>query len=137
MGWLKNLHDNTKKSMELTEKMMTTTPIAVAGLPLMHAMDKAVVKAIEKETEDYVYEGKKQGYAEASDEYEKKLLEQADSFLQQKKDFMKERDEYEALLDDYDKVIQKSQRKNEKSQQEIALLNELLLKERELRKISE
>ena len=50
---------------------------------------------------------------------------------------MKERDEYEALLDDYDKLIQKLQRKNEKSQQEIALLNELLLKERELRKISE
>ena len=33
------------------------------------------------------FDGKKEGYAEASDEYKKKLLMQAEEFLNQKKDF--------------------------------------------------
>ena len=39
------------------------------------------------------YDGKVEGYEEASGEYEKKLLAQADEFLKQKKDFEKERDD--------------------------------------------
>lgn len=54
-------------------------------------------RVIDHETKPYVYEGKKQGYAEASDEYEKKLLDQAEEFIKQKKDFQKERDAYEAV----------------------------------------
>ena len=136
MGWIKKIHDNAKKNVEFTEKLMRT-PIAVSGLPLMQAMDKAVVYAIEKGTEEYVYEGKKQGYAEASDEYEKKLLEQANKFTKERDAFIKERDEYESLLDKFDKRICELQEKVNKSQQEVVLLNELLLKERELRKLSE
>lgn len=37
------------------------------------------------------YDGKKEGYAEASTEYEKSLLNQADEFLKQEKDYEKER----------------------------------------------
>lgn len=36
------------------------------------------------------YDGKKEGYAEASTEYEKSLLNQADEFLKQEKDYEKE-----------------------------------------------
>lgn len=81
-------------------------------------------------------DGKVEGYAEASDVYEKKLLEQADLFLQQKKDFEKEREEYEALLDAYDKKINELQNNAEKNQTEKDLLQQLLLKERELRNIA-
>lgn len=134
MGLLKRIHENLKAAADAPINPL----IADGGTQIVSRwIAKNTAKALDRATEDYVLEGKEQGYAEASDEYEKKLLEQADLFLQQKKDFVKERDEYEALLDDYDKIIQKLQRKNEKSQQEIALLNELLLKERELRKISE
>ena len=78
-------------------------------------------RVIDHETKPYVYEGKKQGYAEASDEYEKKLLTQAEEFIKQKKDFQMERDAYEALLDEYEI--------------EIEYLYQLMLKERELKKL--
>ena len=41
------------------------------------------------------YDGKKEGYEEASAEYEHKLIEQADLFLKQTRVFEEERDEYE------------------------------------------
>ena len=46
------------------------------------------------------YDGKKEGYEEASAEYEHKLIEQADLFLKQTRVFEEERDEYEKLLDE-------------------------------------
>jgi hypothetical protein len=82
-------------------------------------------------------DGKVEGYAEASDVYEKKLFEQADLFLQEKKDFEKERGEYEALLDAYDKKINELQNNAEKTQTEKDLLQQLLLKERELKNMCE
>lgn len=82
------------------------------------------------------YDGKKQGYAEASDKYEKKLLHQAEEFLKQKKDFQRERDEYEALLDEYEKEIDMLNEKVNKTEREKEYLLQLMQKERELRKLS-
>lgn len=52
-------------------------------------------------------EGMKDGYNEASGEYERKLKSQAEEFLNQKKDIQRERDEYEKLLDEYETYIKK------------------------------
>lgn len=57
------------------------------------------------------YEGMKDGYTEASGEYERKLRKQADEFLNQIKDVKRERDEYEKLLDEYEKYIEELERK--------------------------
>lgn len=81
------------------------------------------------------FRGEVEGYVEASDEYGKILLEQADLFLQQKKDFQKERDEYEELLDAYDRRIGELQSIVEKTQDEEDLLQKLLHKNIELKKI--
>lgn len=83
------------------------------------------------------YDGKIDGYSEASDEYEKKLLDQADKFTKEKNTFQSERDEYERLLDEYEKIIKKLQEKANKSEKDIKFLNALLIKERELKKLRE
>lgn len=57
------------------------------------------------------FAGMKAGYTEASNEYERKLREQADEFLNQKKDFEKERNEYEKLLNEYEEYIKELERK--------------------------
>lgn len=79
------------------------------------------------------YDGKKEGYEEASSEYEHKLIEQADRFLKQASVIEKERDEYEKLLDEYDKEIELLENKADKTDRENKYLQELLLKERKLR----
>jgi vacuolar-type H+-ATPase subunit I/STV1 len=81
------------------------------------------------------YEGKKEGYAEASDEYEEKLLKQADEFLKQKYVYESERDEYEALLDEYEKEIDVLSEKVNRTQAENEYLQQLLLRDRKLRKM--
>ena len=81
------------------------------------------------------YDGKKQGYAEASDEYEKKLLEQAYEFLKQTKIHEKERDAYEALLDAYDAEIDMLKEKGNKTETDKEYLQQLLLRDRNLRKM--
>ena len=82
------------------------------------------------------YDGKKEGYVEASAEYEKKLLAQADEFLKQTKDFVRERDEYEALLDAYEREIDELENKINRTQVENVLLQQLLLKERSLKQLA-
>lgn len=82
------------------------------------------------------YDGAKEGYANASAEYEKKLLQQANEFLSQKKDFERERNQYEALLDEYEKGINALTEKSNKTQQECEYLQQLLLMERRLRKLT-
>ena len=79
------------------------------------------------------YDGKKEGYVDASEEYEKKLLEQADLFLKQKEVFENERDEYESLLDAYEEEIDRLSKKVDRTEEENRTLQRLLLKERELR----
>lgn len=82
------------------------------------------------------YDGKKEGYEQASDEYEKKLLQQADEFLKQKKVYEDERDAYEELLDEYESAIEELESKVNRTETENALLQELLLRERRLRKLA-
>lgn len=93
-------------------------------------------KVIEHETKPYVQEGERAGYARASDVYEKKLLDQADQFLAQTQLYEKERDAYETLLDEYEAEIQKLTEKVNRTEIENQYLQQLLLRERQLLKIS-
>ena len=79
------------------------------------------------------FDGKKEGYTEASDEYEIKLLQQADEFLKQKKIFEEERDAYEKLLDEYESAIDELESKASRTEEENAYLQELLSRERRLK----
>ena len=81
-------------------------------------------------------DGKVKGYIEASDEYEIKFLEQADMFIQQKVIYENERDEYEKLLDAYEAEIEFLANKAERTPEENAYLQQLLLTNLELRKLS-
>lgn len=56
-------------------------------------------------------EGMKDGYTEASGEYERKIRRQAEEFLNQMKDVKKEHDEYEKLLDEYEAYIKELETK--------------------------
>lgn len=56
-------------------------------------------------------EGMKDGYTEASGEYERKLRKQAEEFLNQMKDVEKEHEEYEKLLNDYEEYIRELEAK--------------------------
>lgn len=81
------------------------------------------------------YDGKIEGYVEASNEYEAKLLEQADKFLQQTKIYESEREEYEVLLDSYEREIEELTEKANRTEAENIYLQELLLRDRKLRKM--
>ena len=93
-----------------------------------HPIGKAIFEAGK-------HEGKKVGYSQASSEYEKKLLEQADSFIKQKKVYESELDRYEKLLDEYEAEIDKLESKVNKTEEEKKYLQQLILKEISLRKI--
>ncbi|NLF83030.1 MAG: hypothetical protein GX568_03470 [Candidatus Gastranaerophilales bacterium] len=80
--------------------------------------------------------GRKEGYVEASKEYEKKLLQQADEFLKQKNLFAQQRDEYEKLLDQYEVEIEKLEQKQVRTEAENRYLQDLLSRERALRKMA-
>lgn len=56
-------------------------------------------------------EGMKDGYIEASGEYERKLRKQAEEFFNQMKDVKREREEYEKLLNEYEKYIRELEAK--------------------------
>jgi len=79
------------------------------------------------------YEGKIDGYEEASQEYETKLLDQANRFLEQKTIYVNERDEYEKLLNEYELEIDILTEKANRTIEENEYLNQLLLTERKLR----
>ncbi|MCR5667427.1 MAG: hypothetical protein K6G05_00045 [Lachnospiraceae bacterium] len=81
------------------------------------------------------YDGKIEGYEEASDEYEEKLLKQADEFLKQKQIFESERDSYEELLDAYEEEIDALSEKVNRTEAENEYLQQLLIRERKLRKM--
>lgn len=82
------------------------------------------------------YDGQKEGYIRASNEYEKKLLDQAEAFLKQKKDYKKERDEYEVLLDDYERVIEQLKNNHNRTGEEEKFLRQFLLTKRKLVKLA-
>lgn len=82
------------------------------------------------------YDGKIEGYDEASDEYEKKLLALADDFLKQSRIFESEKDAYEQLLDEYEKEIDELSEKVNRTEAENEYLQKLLLRDRKLRKMA-
>ena len=82
------------------------------------------------------YDAKIEGYAEASEEYENKLLKQADELLKQTRIFESEKNSYEILLDEYEKEIYKLEEKINRTETENEYLQQLLLRERRLRKMA-
>lgn len=82
------------------------------------------------------YDGKVEGYEEASDEYEEKLLKQADEFLRQKKIYERERAAYEELLDEYEVEIDALSEKVNRTEAENEYLQQLLLRDRKLRRMA-
>ena len=82
------------------------------------------------------YDGKVEGYEEASDEYEEKLLKQADEFLRQKKIYESERAAYEELLDEYEVEIDALSEKVNRTEAENEYLQQLLLRDRKLRRMA-
>ncbi|WP_058953074.1 hypothetical protein [Clostridium tyrobutyricum] len=81
------------------------------------------------------YDGKKDGYAQASHEYEKKLLKQADEFLKQANVFKSDKVRYEKLIDDYERYIDKMMQKGNMSNEEKDYMNQIMVMERRLKKI--
>lgn len=82
------------------------------------------------------YDGKIEGYEEASDEYEDKLLKQADEFLKQKQIYESEREAYEELLDEYEAEIDALSEKLDRTERENEYLQQLLLRDRKLRRMA-
>ena len=83
------------------------------------------------------YDGKVEGYEQASNQYEMKLLKQADEFLEQKKIFETEKNAYEQLLDAYEVEINSLEEKINRTETENEYLQQLLLRDRKLRKMLE
>ena len=81
------------------------------------------------------YEGKKQGYVDASKEYEEKLLSQAEHFINQKELLINEVSNYEKLLDEYEVEIERLEGKLNKTESENQYLSKLLNNERKLKQI--
>ena len=82
------------------------------------------------------YEGKKQGYVDASKEYEEKLLSQAEHFINQKELLVNEVSNYEKLLDEYEVEIERLEGKLNKTESENKYLSKLLSNERKLKQIA-
>ena len=67
--------------------------------------------------------------------YGSTLFDRVEEFIKQKKDFQMERDAYGALWDEYEIEIDKLNSKLNKSEDEKEYLYQLMLKERELKKL--
>ncbi|MGC7873327.1 hypothetical protein ACPUYX_17610 [Desulfosporosinus sp. SYSU MS00001] len=80
------------------------------------------------------YEGKKEGYVEASFQYEDKLLRQAEEFLKQTKDFESQKVEYEKLIDDYEEYIEAMSTREDLSSKENEYLQKIIVMEKSLKK---
>ena len=70
--------------------------------------------------------GKVEGYVEASNEYEKKLLSQAETFLKQKNKLAENIQQREVLLDEYEVCIEKMENELESlTKEQLVLLNKM------------
>ncbi|MCC3865652.1 hypothetical protein K0040_15420 [Terrisporobacter petrolearius] len=78
------------------------------------------------------HEGKKEGYVQASYEYEKKLLKQAEEFINQQNAFNQQRDEYEQLINEYEIYIEEMSAKQSLTSEEETYLNKIMIMERKL-----
>lgn len=137
--------------MGVGRMFLRLTGIGGAIITIKNILDEgSVVEGIKRTEKEYLYEdnpitsrvyqagrsdGEVEGYKGASDEYESKLLKQADEFLIQKQIFESERDAYERLLDNYESEINALDAKIDKSEADKEYLHQLLLRERELRKL--
>lgn len=83
---------------------------ATTAIGLTEAVGWLAVKEF-KENKDY-YEGMKDGYAQASIEYEEKLKKQAGEFLKEKNKIQQNIQEYEELLNEYKTYIEKLENEN-------------------------
>lgn len=81
------------------------------------------------------HEGEKDGYVQASYEYEKKLLKQGEEFLKQTKLFEGDKARYEKLIDDYEKYISEMKQKSNVSNQEIDYMNQIMAMKEKLKKL--
>lgn len=89
----------------------------------------------------YIYragkkDGKKEGYVDASKEYEQKLLSQADQFINQQQVYKEEVEAFNQLLTEYEAEIEQLTAKLNRTQEENDYLQALLLRERQLRKLA-
>ena len=83
------------------------------------------------------HDGKKEGYEKASNEYEKKLIKQADEFLKQEKVFEIDRARYEQLIDDYEIYIEEMMKKSNMSNEEKDYMNQIMVIERKLKQLKQ
>ncbi|MBE6422520.1 hypothetical protein [Succinivibrio dextrinosolvens] len=79
------------------------------------------------------YDGKKEGFKNASDVYEQKLTDQADEFIRQKELLKQETEKYEELIDDMEREIEALENKLNRSEEENRALNLLIQKLNELK----
>lgn len=93
-GWIPGLGNaiNTATAAGITEAVGW---MAVAHFFSLQQNNKA----------KYKLDGMKEGYAQASEEYEVKLRKQAKEFISQQKNFIKEKDAYEQLISEYETYI--------------------------------
>ena len=82
------------------------------------------------------FDGKQEGYQEASIEYEKKFVELTNMFLKQKMVHQRQVEEYNKLLDEYEEVITRLENKVEKTEIDNKNLMALLATERKLRRLA-
>lgn len=137
--------------MGIMRLLWRSSPIT-AGYALAKAMvqEKSVVKGYKKVlketyTEDFPLtaafykagkkSGYKEGYESASNEYQQKLLQQADEFLSQKEILKKDIEKYQKLLDECDKEIERLTSENSRTKQENEYLKLLLEKQEQLKKM--
>ena len=126
MGLLKKIQDSNKAGLDYMAKHPVGT--GVYGSSLLE-------KVLKQETAPYIYEGLKKGYEQASAEYEKKLLEQADMFLKQKEQMQAVDKKKEELLEELLGEIERLDNKVKLTEEENRYLQELLLREHKLRKL--
>lgn len=105
--------------------------IDVNGLLLSACIGKSL-KNLYDEGKD---EGRRDGYVEASYEYEKKLLKQAEEFLKQKEIAKSKRKQYDNLINEYENYIDELENKVQITEEEKEYLNRLLITERKLRRL--
>lgn len=87
---------------------------------------------------DGYIDGKEEGYVQASNEYEQKLLKQAEKFENEKGNVKKSIDEYKKLLNEYEKYISLQEQHIEQlSQEKLLLLCQVKEKYNVLKKLKE
>ena len=118
-----------RKSYDMVDKHRS--PLQTGGFTLFDL----IRPAYEEGNKDGLFQGKKDGYEEASCEYEKKLLAQADSFLRQSTIFEGQKAEYEALLMEYEVYIDRLESRTDLTVDEKNYMSELIATERKLKKM--